>query len=180
MTAPVYAGPIYLGPGELTIGATGTEIDVSCMINGARIAAEKDEADDVNALCGSVFPGSVTYNAALSGNINVDADTGTGLFALSWAEPGSQQPFTFTPSTDAGTAAAGTLILDPLDFGADEFGSPLSSDFEFKITGDVTYTFPTGGTAVFATGRRVRRPRIPPPTTAAPEPAAAAPEPAAT
>jgi hypothetical protein len=171
MTAPVYAGPIYLGPGELSIGEVGTAIDVSCMVNGARISAEKDEGDDINALCGSVFPGSVTYTAGLSGNINVDADNAAGLFALSWAEPGSQQPFTFTPSTDAGTSAAGTLIIDPLDFGADEYGAPLSSDFDFKLSGDVTYTFPTGGTAVFATGRRVRRPRIPPPSTA-PAPAA--------
>ena len=137
MTAPVYAGPIYLGPGELKIGEVGSEIDVSCQVNGARIAASKADAAD-------------------------------GLFALSWAEPGSQQPFTFTPSTEAGTAAAGTLILDPLDFGADAYGAALSSDFEFKISGDVTYTFPTGATAVFATGRRVRRPRIPPAAAGAP------------
>ena len=162
MTAPVYAGPTYLGPGELKIGETGSEIDVSCMVNGARIAASKDEGDDIKALCGTTYPGSTTYNAALSGNINVDADNGAGLFALSWAEPGSQQPFTFTPSTDAGTAAAGTLILDPLDFGADAYGDPLSSDFEFKISGDVTYTFPTGATSVFAAGRTVRRPRVAP------------------
>jgi hypothetical protein len=164
MTAPVYAGPVYLGPGELKIGAVGSEIDVSCMVNGVRIAAGKNEGEDINTLCGSTFPGSVTYTAALSGNINVDAEDAAGLFALSWSAPGSQQEFSFTPSTDAGTAAAGTLILDPLDFGADAYGDALASDFEFKISGDVTYTFPTGATAVFATGRRVRRPRVPPAT----------------
>lgn len=174
MTAPVYAGPIYLGPGELKIGEVGSEIDVSCQVNGARIAASKDEGDDIKALCGSVFPGSTTYTAALSGNINVDADTDAGLFALSWAAPGSQQPFTFTPSTEAGTAAAGTLIIDPLDFGADAYGDALSSDFEYKISGDVTYTFPTGATAVFPTGRAVRRPRIPPAAAAPAAPAKAA------
>src|SRR4029077_13885985 len=76
MSAPVYSGPIYLGPGELQIGAVGAEIDVSCMVNGARIAASKDEGDDIKALCGTVYPGSTTYTAALSGSINVDADNG--------------------------------------------------------------------------------------------------------
>ena len=42
----------------------------------------------------------------------------------------------FTPNTEAGTsAAAGTLIIDPLDFGADESGADLTSDFEFTIVG---------------------------------------------
>lgn len=162
MTAPVYAGPTYLGPGELKIGATGTEIDVSCMVNGARIASSKDQGDDVKTLCGSVFPGSVTYTAALSGNINTDVESDAGLFALSWSAPGSVQDFTFTPSTDGGTAAAGTLILDPLDFGADAYGDPLASDFEFAITGDVTFTFPTGTTTTIQLGVPVRRPRIAP------------------
>ena len=162
MSAPVYAGPTYLGPGELKIGATGSEIDISCMINGARIAAAKDEGDDVKTLCGSVFPGSVTYDATLSGNVNADVEDPAGIFALSWSDPGSQQAFTFTPSTDAGTSAAGTLVLDPIDFGADAYGDPLSSDFEYKIVGPVTYTYPGGATATFATGRSVRRPRIPP------------------
>ena len=162
MSAPAYAGPTYLGPGTLTIGEIGTEIDVSCMVNGARIAAEKDEADDVKALCGSVFPGSVTYTANLSGNLNVDSETGTGLFALSWATPGSQHGFSFTPSTEGGTSAAGTLVVDPLDFGADAYGDPLASDFEFSIVGDVTYTYPGGAQTVFATGVPIRRPRIAP------------------
>jgi hypothetical protein len=38
-------GTRKLGPGELTFGATGTEIDVSCLINNATIAASKDQGD---------------------------------------------------------------------------------------------------------------------------------------
>jgi hypothetical protein len=160
MSAPVYTGPIYLGPGTLTIGAVGSAVDISCMVNGARIAASSDAKDDVKALCGTVYPGAVTFTAALSGNINVDATDPAGIFALSWSAPGSQQEFTFTPSTAAGTAAAGTLVLTPLDFGADAYGDPLASDFEWKVVGDVTYTYPTGATSVFRTGVPVQAPAI--------------------
>lgn len=139
-----------LGPGELSIGATGTEIDVSCLINNATIAATKDQGDSVTKLCGTVVPGSVSYTYALSGNTDTDVADPAGLFALSQAAPGSQQPFTFTPSTDAGTEATGTLIIDPLDFGGDTTGETMTSDFEFALVGAPTYTY-AGGASAFDT-----------------------------
>jgi hypothetical protein len=126
-----------LGPGTLEIGSVGTEIDVSCLVNNAVIAADKDEGDATTKLCGDVRAGTVTYTYALSGNMDTDVADSAGFFALSQAEPGSQQTFTFTPNT-----AAGTLVIDPLDFGADESGADLTSDFEFTIVGRPTYTYP--------------------------------------
>lgn len=134
-----------LGPGLLKIGTTGTEIDVSCLVNNAAIAADKDEGDATTKLCGDVRPGTVTYTYALSGNMDTDVGDPAGFFALSQAEPGSQQAFTFTPNSATGTTAAGTLTIDPLDFGADESGADLTSDFEFTIVGKPTYTYGTGG-----------------------------------
>lgn len=158
-----------LGPGTLKIGAVGTEIDVSCLVNGARIAPTKNEGDETQKLCGTKVPGSITYTAKLSGNLDIDPDAGAdGLFALSWSAPGSEQDFTFTPNTADGTIAAGKLILDPLDFGADKYGDTLSSDFEFTISGNVTYTYPTGATAVMVIGQPIRRAKIPLPADAAP------------
>lgn len=139
-----------LGPGTLEIGATGSEIDVSCLVNNAVIAADKDEGDATTKLCGDVRPGTVTYTYALSGNMDTDVSDPAGFFALSQAEPGTQQPFTFTPNTAAGTAAAGVLTIDPLDFGADESGADLTSDFEFTIVGVPTYTYPAPGALVGA------------------------------
>jgi hypothetical protein len=154
---------MILGPGELTIGATGSEIDVSCLVNGARVKAAKTQDDATTKLCGTKVPGAVTYDATLSGNVDVDPDEGpAGLFALSWASPGTQQAFTFTPNTADGVAAAGTLVIDPLDFGADAYGDVLTSDFEFAIVGNVTYTYPTGAQVVFRTGIPVTQPKIPP------------------
>lgn len=161
-----------LGPGTLKIGATGTEIDVSCLVNGARITPTKDQKDATQKLCGDKVPGAVTYTAALSGNLDIDADEGaTGLFALSWSAPGTQQDFTFTPNTAEGTSAAGTLVLDPLDYGADAYGDVLTSDFEFQIVGTVTFTYPGGATLELVTGTPIRRPRLPLPAPREPAPA---------
>lgn len=139
-----------LGPGELSIGATGTPIDVSCLVNNAVIAATKDQGDSTTKLCGTVKPGAVTYEYALSGNVDTDIDDPAGLFALSQANPGQEYEYTFTPSTEAGTTATGTLIIDPLDFGGDEMGALMNSDFEFSLVGPPVYTIGAGGAVVSA------------------------------
>jgi len=154
---------VNLGPGTLEIGAIGTEIDVSCLVNGCRITPTKDQKDTTQVLCGDKIPGAVTYTAALKGNLNIDTDDGAaGLFALSWSAPGTEQSFIFTPNDAEGTTATGTLVLDPLDFGADEYGAPLTSDFEFQISGTVTFTYGTGGaTQKLQIGVPITRPRQP-------------------
>lgn len=130
------------GPGTLQIGETGTEIDVSCLVNSMRITMSKDEGDSTTKLCGTVKPGKLTYTYSLSGNIDVDSDDPNGLFALSQEVPGTEIPFVFTPNTGAITSAAGVLIIDPLDFGGDEYGDDMTSDLEFSLVGIPEYTYP--------------------------------------
>jgi hypothetical protein len=139
------AGEVFpLSPGVLKIGATGSEIDVSCLVNNATITMSKDEGDSQTKLCGTVRPGAVTYSYALAGNVDTDIADDAGLFALSQENPGKEYPFTFTPNTDAGTTATGTLVLDPLDFGGDTTGETMTSDFEYTIVGQPTYTYGAG------------------------------------
>lgn len=138
-----------LGAGELTIGATATPIDVSCLVNNAVIAASKDQGDSETKLCGTVKVPKPTYTYELSGNMDTDIADPDGFFALSQATPGEEYDFSFTPNTDAGTAATGRLIVDPLDFGGDETGATMTSDFTFTVVGVPVYTF-AGGAAVFA------------------------------
>lgn len=135
------ANPVKLGPGTLKIGATGALIDVSCLVNNATISATKDEGDSTTKLCGDVVPGAVSYGYVLGGNLDTDVDQADGIFALSQAEPGSQQDFEYTPNTAAGTKATGVLVIDPLDFGGDESGAYMTSDFEFSIVGTPVYTY---------------------------------------
>jgi hypothetical protein len=144
MTAPtVPASIVKLGPGTLEIGPTAAPIDVSCNLVNAKIAASKNTGTAIRYLCGASSPGVTTYDYNLSGQIDVDAGADDGLFAYAWAHPGETVEFTFTPNTDAGVTATGSLVLDPLDFGADEFGANLSSAFTYACVGQPVITWPT-------------------------------------
>jgi hypothetical protein len=139
-----------LGPGTLSIGATGTPIDVSCLVNNAVVAAAKNQGDSTTKLCGTVKPGAVTYDYTLGGNIDTDVAESTGFFALTQAQAGQELDYSFTPNSEAGTEAAGTLIIDPLDFGGDTSGETMTSDFEFALVGQPTYTYGVPGGAGFS------------------------------
>ena len=130
-----------LGPGTLEIGATGTEIDISCLVNNAVIGADKSQGDTTTKLCGTVKPGAVTYEYTLAGNMDTDVGESAGFFALSQAQAGQELAYTFTPNTEAGTVASGTLIVDPLDFGGDTSGETMTSDFEFSLVGPPVYAY---------------------------------------
>lgn len=134
---------VALGPGTLKIGPESAEIDASCLINNARIEVDKEQDDARYKLCGTATPGKITYTYKLTGNLDTDVDLPSGLFAFSQANAGTQVAFEFVPNSAAGTSAAGTLVMDPLDFGADDYGDPLDSDFEFTIIGKPDFTYPT-------------------------------------
>jgi hypothetical protein len=145
MTAPVAPTVVKLGPGLLEIGVSGTEIDVSCYILNAKITNTKNTGTPNRYLCGSSLPGTTTYDFTLTGQIDVDVEAGAaGLFDLCWNNPGETYHFTFTPNTEAGHSAAGDLVVDPLEFGADEYGANLTSPFTFACVGKpvVTYGLP--------------------------------------
>lgn len=133
-----------LGPGLLKIGATGTEIDISCLVNNAKITTDKDQTDSRLMLCGDTKPGTTTYTYRLTGNLDIDSDMADGIFEMSQEQAGTVQAFTFTPSTAGVASATGSLTIDPLDFGADETGQPLQSDFDWTCVGKPTYTYGTG------------------------------------
>lgn len=141
MTVLTLGEPFPLGPGLLTIGLTGTELDISCLVNNAVISADKNQGDSTTKLCGTVKPGAVSYDYSLAGNMDTDVAEATGFFALSHSKAGEQLAYTFTPSDDAGTTATGMLIVDPLDFGGDTSGETMTSDFEFSLVGEPTFAF---------------------------------------
>jgi len=155
-------GTRKLGPGILTIGATGTETDASCLINSATITADKNEGDSTTKLCGTVKAGAITYTYHMDGNLDVDSAYGDGIFALSQSSAGQEFAFTFTPNEEftgpatAGTTATGTLILDPLDFGGDTMGEYMTSDFSFTVVGQPVYAYeaPTAPAAQSARASR--------------------------
>ena len=129
------------GPGTLTIGETGAPVDVSCQVISCQVEWDKDKDDDIVVLCGETVAGSTIYSATLTGEMFVDVDDPAGILALTWAQKGTTVPFTFTPSTDAGTSCAGDLVLDPLAFGSDEPKANMTSDFTWACVGEPALTF---------------------------------------
>jgi len=125
--------PVF-GPGTLTIGEVGAEIDVSCLVNNAVLSASPTTSDPTTKLCGTQKPGATTYTCTLSGNLDIDPDDPDGIFCLSWASPGEELPFLFIPNSEVGTSAAGALTLVPLDFGSTgAYGDDMTADFEFQV-----------------------------------------------
>ena len=133
------------GPGKLTIktkAATPVVIDLDCLVNGARIAASPDQGDPTFKLCGTSRPGNRKYTWEFSGNLDIDPEDVDGIFMLSQTAYGTEVDFVFTPNNTAQVTASGTLILDPLDFGADDgdYGEYMTSDFAWPIVNVPVYS----------------------------------------
>src|SRR5699024_8519932 len=104
-----------IGPGTLTLGETGTTIDISCQVTEAILSPDKDQDDNLNTLCGDVVPGDIVYTWALKGNLLQDlSPEGINKFCLDNA--GVQMPFEFEP-VSGGPTLSGMLVVDPIDIG---------------------------------------------------------------
>ena len=130
------------GPGTLKIGPAATGIAVEANVLGCRIKTNVNQDDSVTYLSGDSEPGAITFDSELTGNLATDSmDGAASLFAMSWESKGEEVEFTFTPNTVEGTSATGTLVITPLDFGADDFGAKLDSEFTWPIVGDPVFTY---------------------------------------
>lgn len=126
-----------LGPGTLTVGATGTPIDFTCQVTAARVEWSADAEDDIETLCGDSVAGARVYSSTLSATIFNDLATAAGIVEFSWTNKGTQHPFTFRPSMTSGVKqVTGTVTVDPISIGGDEVGQNMTSDFEWSIVGD--------------------------------------------
>ena len=130
------ATTVKLGPGLLTIGEVGTEVDFTCQVTAAHVDWDVDEGDDTQVLCGETVPGERTYSSVLAGTLFQDLGVVNGIVAYSWTHKGEEVAFSFVPSTEAAQEVSGNLILDPLSVGGDEAGANMTSDFEWKIVGE--------------------------------------------
>lgn len=136
---------VALGPGVLTIGDAGAEIDYSCLVNSMELSTDISVGDSTFKLCGTETPGTITPTGTLAGAVDQDIDQETGsLFQYLSEHWGDVASFTFEPSTSAGLEARGQLLVVPMSFGGDEYGAPMSSDVSFQTVGDIT--FYRGGT----------------------------------
>lgn len=144
-----------LGPGTVSIGEVGSEVDFSCQVIGAVVEASADQDDPTTVLCGDVIPGALTITYTFSGTVLQDLADDAGLVAFTWENPGATVPLTFVPSTEAGKQVTGDVTVIPLSIGGDEAGANATSDFEWSFVGDaVLGDVPT---SPLATGARRRK-----------------------
>lgn len=125
-----------LGPGVLKIGETGGEVDYAPQVTGCTIKWSKDKEDDVPVLSGGALTGDTTYTAVLSANVFQDLGAAQSLVDFTWANKGTEVPFTFVPSTAAGRQVVGVVIIDPIDVGGDEAKTRPRSDIEWACVGE--------------------------------------------
>jgi hypothetical protein len=107
-----------LGPGTLVIGAVGTPIDFSGRCTSAAVTWKVNTSDDTVVLSGDVLAGDRTYTATLEATVFQDDLTEGDLIDYTWANKGSQVPFTYTPYA-GGRSITGQVVVDPLDVGGD-------------------------------------------------------------
>lgn len=132
---------IRLGPGTLTFGA-GTTMDASTQVVGCVLSSSASTGDVITVLTGDQITSGLTTESTLSGSIILDPNTG-GIGEYSWTNHGLEVPFVFTPNTDAGLSASGTILMTRLDIGADEYGALINPDFEWSVVGDPVVTWGT-------------------------------------
>ncbi|QFG13040.1 major tail protein [Gordonia phage Schiebs] len=138
MTSPKRK-PLSLGPGTLTFGQVGTELDVSCQVTAASIEWEADAEDSMPTLCGGTIAGERTYSATLKATLFQDVEL-DGSVDWTWKNAGAEVPFTFTPRTDTPSAkVAGVVTVDPITLGGD-VNKRNTSDLEWSCVGRPTFT----------------------------------------
>jgi hypothetical protein len=123
-----------LGPGVLTVGATGSPVDFSNRCTSVKVTWKEDKVDDVEVLSGDTIAGERNYQATLEATVYQDDLQAGGLIAYSWNNKGSQVPFTFTPYT-GGISVTGELIVGPLDVGGD-VSKKNTSDIKWAAVGE--------------------------------------------
>lgn len=126
-----------LGPGELLIGETGTELDLSAQMTAVTIVWENDEGDAVNVLSGESLPGDDNFSASLEGTVMQDMSA-AGVIDWTWSNKGRVVPIVFRPTGDTAKVAGRVKVL-PVDLGG-EVNIKNTSDLTWTFVGEPTFT----------------------------------------
>jgi hypothetical protein len=126
-----------LGTGTLSLGSG--PLDASLQVTGCKVtASEQVQAGEATKVLGGgevSAPESVSFTYALEGTILQDLIPG-GVVAWSWANKGTEQPFTFTP-VNGGAVITGVVKPVPLQVGDDEVDADyMDAAFTWRCVGE--------------------------------------------
>jgi hypothetical protein len=138
--------------GTLTLGATGTEVDLSCQVTNVRItSAYSDDGDSVTTLCGDTKPAPRKLDGhKLEGTIVQDFDydeTAGGVIDYLWNHNLEMVAYAFTPNDQALVSITGTLQIEiPAETYGGDVNKRVTSDFVWNLQEDPTRTYTGGAT----------------------------------
>lgn len=127
-----------LGPGQLFLGETGSEVDYAAQLKGAKVTWSVARGEATPVLSGEELPGDIDWTATLSGEFIQDLST-DGIVDWTWTAKGTDVPFRFIPNTAQGKEVAGVITVTPLDIGGDQAKARPTSSFEWSCVGEPTF-----------------------------------------
>lgn len=131
-----------LGPGTLTLGAGA--LAAAAQLKGCRLTTSESvttTGELLKALSGDTKDGRTStaeYTRTLAGTFWQDDPGAASVVDWSYDNEGTEQPFTFVPSTAGGRTVTGTLVPFGLDIGGDEVDAEdMEAGFTWRIVGDI-------------------------------------------
>lgn len=127
-----------LGPGTLELGAAPLVVSAQMRAVTIKATEKVTKSEAIPVLSGEELDGDETvaydWTAVLTFLQDLEAD---GSLDWSWENKGTEQPFTFVPSTAEGRQCTGILVPVPLDLGGtvDKTKRPESTT-TWRIKGD--------------------------------------------
>lgn len=122
-----------LGPGSLTFGETGTQVEFNTRTRTVAVEPEVDEGDAIPVLSGDELHEDETESYNLTGTILQDYDADS-LLVWCHVHAGQTVPFTFTPDNDKALSVTGEVRVRRTSIGG-EAKERAESDFEFPGVG---------------------------------------------
>lgn len=133
--------------GTLTLGTVPT--DFSCQVTNIRInSAYSDDGDALEVLCGDSVPaGRKLDSRSLAGTFIQDWDNPTAASSLTkflYANDLDLVAFEYVPNAAADTITGTVRIEVPGETWGGDVNTRITSDFEWFIQGEPTFTPPVG------------------------------------
>ena len=135
-----------LKDGEIKLGTTPAELDFSCQVINARITtAYTDDGEAQEVLCGDMLAaGQKLDGRTLSGTFIQDwtAAAASSVTKFCFTHELEKMAFSYTPNVEADTITGELTVTVPAETWGGDVNTRLTSEFEWRISGDLTFTPP--------------------------------------
>lgn len=130
-----------LGPGQLTLGETGTERQFGTAIRSGSVTPTAEEGEELEVLSGDVVADEGSETWVLEGTVLQSYDLDS---LIKWCadHSGEEMPFKYRARSDQPLTASGRCLVRSIRYGGD-VKTRNTSDFSFKLVGKPTFNTTT-------------------------------------